>query len=101
MDLKDQGELIYRNQFTVQQGKDPEFKAMVFLFEKIMLFTSVKLEVTIFLTIYYLFKKYLYYYLIASEKLTSGTNKSTGSFEKFSFLELTGTRQNISWAQII
>lgn len=44
MDLKDQGELIYRNQFTVQQGKDPEFKAMVFLFEKIMLFTSVKLE---------------------------------------------------------
>lgn len=45
MDLKDQGELIYRNQFTVQQGKDPEFKAMVFLFEKIILFTSVKLEV--------------------------------------------------------
>lgn len=45
MDLKDQGDLIFRNQFTVQKGKEAEYKAMVFLFEKIMLFTEIKLEV--------------------------------------------------------
>ena len=45
MDLKDQGELIYRDPFTVQRGTEPEFRAMVFLFEKIILFTKTKLEV--------------------------------------------------------
>ncbi|GLV42421.1 Puratrophin-1-like [Carabus blaptoides fortunei] len=47
MDLKDQGDLIYRNEFTVYKGAEPAYKAMVFLFDKIMMFTRIVFEINV------------------------------------------------------